>query len=512
MKNLAMINLLLKTMRKYFIISVILLSCITTLSSQNMLHLTLDDALGMARQQSLQAFLNQHYYMADYWAYRSYRANLLPSVYLRANPLTYTNASILRYNSLTQTDEFIRSEYLASDMNIGISQNLTLTGGTFFVQSALDRIENFGANSFTQYSSVPFRIGYRQELFGFNPMKWQQKIEPLKFEKAKKEYLEATEEMNISTVRHFFAMARAAIQKEIASANMENIRNLLQIAQNRFDLGTVTREELLDLRLSQNNAAIALQEAMLQYREARESLLNFLMLPVDLQIEIELPQNISVGEVDLQLVLENAIANNPEILQTEQLILENQRNVEQAKAARHFSADVNLAYGISKDDGYLLRSGRLDNVYSGDFNNHQRFSIGITIPILDWGRSKGHYEMAVSQQQIAEIAARQTLHQFEQNAVTSGVAFNIQKSRVESAALSDTLASESYELTMTRFRGGGVNVLQLTSSQAAKDRARLQYISALTEYWISYFSLRRLTLYDFENNRKLEFNHEELLR
>ena len=499
-------------MKKYLIISALLLYGITTLSSQNILHLTLDDALMMAREQSLQAFLNQHYYMADYWAYRSYRANFLPSVSLQAFPLTYTNASILRYNSVTQTDEFIRSEYLASDMNLGISQNLAATGGTFFIQSALDRIENFGTNSFTQYSSVPFRIGYRQELFGFNPMKWQRKIEPLKFEKAKKEFLESTEEMNISAIRYFFALARADMQGEIARSNLENTRNLLQIAQNRYDLGTVTREELLDLRLSHNNAVIALQEAEMQYRETRESLLNFLMLPVDSDIVIELPQNISVSQVDLQLVLQNALDNNPEILQMEQRILENQRNVDQARAARHFRADIILTYGISKDDGDLFRSGRLDNVYSPDFNNHQRFSVGLTIPILDWGRSKGHYEMAMSQQQIAEIAARQTLQQFEQNAVTSGVAFNIQKSRVESAALSDTLASESYELTMTRFRGGGVNVLQLTSSQAARDRARLQYIDALSGYWVSYYYLRRLTLYDFENNRKLELKKEELFR
>ena len=498
-------------MKKIFLILYFLFFGFFTLFSANIIHLTLEDALMMARKQSLQSFLNKHYYMADYWAYRSYRANLLPSVSLQAFPLTYTNASILRYNSVTQTDEFIRSEYLASDMNLSVSQNLSATGGTFFVQSALDRIENFGANSFTQYSSVPFRIGYRQELFGFNPMKWQRRIEPLKFEKAKKEYLESTEQMYISAVRYFFAMARAVMQREIANSNLENTRNLLQIAQNRFDLGTVTREELLDLRLSHNNAAIALQEAMLEYRETRESLLNFLMLPIDAEIEIELPQNVPVSEVDLHLVLQNALDNNPEILQMEQRILENQRNVEQAKTARHFRADINLTYGISKDDGDLLQSGHFGNVYSPDFNNHQRFSVGINIPILDWGRNKGQYEIAVSQQNIAEIAVRQTLQQFEQNAVTSAVAFNIQKSRVESAALSDTLASESLELTMARFRSGQVNVLQLTSSQAARDRARLQYIDALTGYWVSYYYLRRLTLFDFENNRKLEFNEAELL-
>ena len=41
-------------MKKYLIISALLLYGITALHSQNMLHLTLDDALMMARGQSLQ--------------------------------------------------------------------------------------------------------------------------------------------------------------------------------------------------------------------------------------------------------------------------------------------------------------------------------------------------------------------------------------------------------------------------------------------------------------------------
>ncbi|ASB47959.1 TolC family protein [Alkalitalea saponilacus] len=476
-----------------------------TCFSQGSIRLTLDDALELAREQSLQSFLNTHYYMADYWAYRSYRANYLPSVTLRANPVSYSNASRLRYNSLSQTDEFIRTENLSSDLNLNISQRVAATGGTFFVQSELGRIENFGENSYTQYSSVPFRIGYSQQLFGFNAMKWQSKIEPLKFEKAKQEYLQSVEEMHLTTVRHFFALIRVSIQMEIARSNMENTKNLLQVAHRRFELGTVSREELLDLRLSENNAAITLQEANLNYREAKENLLNFLMLPVNIELEIDLPRHIPVHEVDVQLVLEKALKNNPEILQMEQSILENSRNVEQARTARHFQADVNMSYGMSKNDGTL------SNVYSPEFDNYQQISVGINIPILDWGRSKGQYQMARSRQQVAEIANQQSLQQFEQSAITRAIAFNIQKSRVASAALSDTLATESYELTMTRFSTGQADVLRLTSSQAAKDNARLQYINAINDYWQSYFYLRRLTLYDFEKGEEIVFDEDKLM-
>jgi outer membrane protein TolC len=479
--------------------------------SQGTIRMSLDDALKLANEQSLQSFLNNHYFMADYWAYRSYMANYLPSLNLKATPLNYSNASQLRYNSEKRADEFVRTENLRSYMALDVSQKIAATGGTFFVESDLSRIQSYGVNEYTQYSSRPFRIGYMQELFGFNSMKWQRKIEPLKFEKARQDYLQSTENMHLTTVGHYFGLLRAYIQMEIAQTNTSNTENLLQVAHRRFELGTVTREELLDLRLSHNNALIDLQQAGLNYRESKESLLNFLMLPVDVDVEVIVPENIPIEEIDIQLVLQKALENNPELLQIEQNLLENQRNMDQANKARHFRADVNVSYGLSKDDGNILQNGRLANVYSPEFENYQQVTLGINIPILDWGRSKGQFEMAKSQYQIAQVASRQSLQQFKQNAVTRAITFNIQKSRLQSAILSDSLASESYELTMTRFINGQADVLRLTSSQRAKDNARVQYINALAEYWNNYFYLRRLTLYDFENGRNIEFNEDDII-
>lgn len=498
-------------MKKTTILIILCLLYTMACFSQGSIHLTLNDALKLAQEQSLQTFLNKHYYMVDYWAYRSFKADLLPSVNLKASPLTYSNASELRYNSEDRVDEFVRTENLRSDLNLNVSQKIATTGGTFFVQSELGRIENYGNNEYTQYSSRPFTIGYQQALFGFNAMKWQRKIEPLEFEKAKQEYLQSTENMHLTTISYFFGLVSAYIQMEIAKTNTENTKKLLEVAHRRFELGTVSREELLDLRLSNNNAQINHQQASLDYREAKENLLNFLMLPVDIELETVIPENTPVTEVDIQLVLQKALENNPEILQLDQNILESQRNVEQANRARHFQADVNVSYGISKDDGNYLESGQLKNVYSPDFENYRQLSLGINIPILDWGRNKGQYEMARSNYEIAQVAGRQSLQQFKQNAVTRAIAFNIQKSRVESAALSDTLANESYELTMTRFSTGQADVLRLTSSQNAKDNARLQYINALANYWKYYYTLRQLTLFNFENNSNIVFDEEEIL-
>ncbi len=499
-------------MKNTLILLTIILFPQLTCFSQGSIKLTMDDALYLAKEQSLQTFLNKHYFMADYWAYRSFKANLLPSVSLRATPLSYSKASNLRYNPNLKADEFVRTENLLSNLNLDISQQVSATGGTFFVASELGRIENYGKDKYTQYSSLPFKIGYTQELFGFNELKWQTKIEPLKFEKAKQEYLVSTENMYLTTISYFFGLIKASIQMETAESNMKNTEDLLKVAHKRFELGTITREELLDLRLSHNNAQINLQESGLNYRDAKENLLNFLMLPNDIDIEIIIPTEMPVAEVDVQLVLNKALTNNPDIMQLEENRLENQRNVDMANKARHFRADIDVSYGVSKDDGNLMKSGNFKNVYQAEFDNYQQLTLGLNIPILDWGRQKGRYEMAKSQLEISQVAGRQMLQHFEQNAATRAIAFNIQKSRVESAALSDTLASESYELTMIRFNTGQADVLRLNSTQTAKDNARLQYINALSDYWSNYFILRQLTLYDFLEERDIEFNEESLFK
>lgn len=504
-------------MKKIFLSFLIFTLKLNLLLSQGTILLTLNDALKLAEEQSLQNFLNKHYYLADYWAYKSYKADYLPSLSFNSNPVTFLNVSQLRYNSISNLDEFVRTKNLGSYLGLDLSQKISATGGTFSAQSDLNRIQNFGNNNnnnnnFSQYSSQPIKIQYRQELFGFNEMKWQKKIEPIKYEKAKKEYLESTESLYLTTTSLFFNLLKIIAQKEISETNIENSTNLLKIAEKRFELGAISREELLDMRLSVNNLKIELEEVNLYFRERKEQFLNYLMLPIDTDIEIVVPNKLILNEVNIQLVLEKAIENNPKIMQIEQTLLENERNVEQANKGRHFRADLDLSYGISRDDGNPKNSGNLYNVYTPDFEDYQKISVGINIPILDWGRNKGRYQMAKSQQKIAQTSTQQTLQQFKQSAITQAITFNIQKSKVESAAISDTLANESYHLTMERFKTGQSDVLRLTSSQKAKDNAQLQYINALSDYWYYYFTIRKLTLFNFENNEDIMFDEDKLIK
>ena len=78
-------------------------------------------------------------------------------------------------------------------------------------------MRNFGDYTGNQFSSIPVRLGYRQSLIGYNAFRWDRKIEPLKFEKARKELIQNMEEVAESAVTYYFDLAHIYILLRVIS-------------------------------------------------------------------------------------------------------------------------------------------------------------------------------------------------------------------------------------------------------------------------------------------------------
>jgi outer membrane protein TolC len=100
---------------------------------------------------------------------------------------------------------------------------------------------------------------------------------------------------------------------------------------------------------------------------------------------------------------------------------------------------------------------------------------------------------------------------FEQQVLLSAMQFNLQDDQLLIAAKADTVASYRYEVAKRRFLIGKIDVLDLNVALEEKDVARRGYIAALREFWSYYFNIRRLTLFDFINNKPLTASFDELL-
>lgn len=180
---------------------------------QKSLTLTLGEAVEMARQHSPQAVAARHSFRAAYWNWRSFKADQLPSLTLTTDPVL--NRSIQSVTLGDGSDKFVHRNQFSIDAGLEVNQRVSLTGGSLFLKTGLQRLDMLTDN-ISSYKSTPILMGYQQNLFGFNGQKWDRRIQPIRYQEAKKEYIEALELVAAYVTSRFFNLASAQTSWEIA--------------------------------------------------------------------------------------------------------------------------------------------------------------------------------------------------------------------------------------------------------------------------------------------------------
>lgn len=116
-------------------------------------EMTLSEAIHTARTQSVEALQARQSFISTYWAYRSYKASRLPSLYLYGDIMNFDRSLTLLQNPDDGSLKYVSSNNLQNGIGVQMNQNITFTGGTLSVFSDLSRIDQFGSNkSLTWYS------------------------------------------------------------------------------------------------------------------------------------------------------------------------------------------------------------------------------------------------------------------------------------------------------------------------------------------------------------------------
>lgn len=465
-------------------------------SAQRSLYLDLKRTITMANDSSLAAFRYQNLYLSSYWEYRSYKAARLPSLTLEMTPAQYYRYITRRYDSQQDVDIYREQQMFSASAGLSLEQNFDLLGGTFYVDTDLDYMRNFGTNKSTQFSTVPFRIGYQQSLLGYNSFRWDKKIEPLKFEKAKKQYIYNAESVSEDAVEYFFSLAMAQADYKLAKDNMATTDTLYAIGEQRQKIASISQADLLTLKLDKVNAKNTLRNAEIARKRAMSSLATFLNLDKNTTIEIELParpRNISV-KADQALLL--ARENNPIFLEQRQNILEAEQQADKTKKEARFNIGINASVGFNQ----------VANNISSAYKNLQQqdlVSLTVSIPLIDWGVRKGKYNMAKNNLNVVTIAARQEEISLEEDVMMTVNDFNVQQDLITSAEEALDLAELAYDQTRKRFIIGKADISSLTLALNRQQEAQKNYIEALQNYWLNYYKIRKLTLFDFESGISL---------
>ncbi|MDE6437481.1 MAG: TolC family protein, partial [Muribaculaceae bacterium] len=165
--------------------------------------LTLEQTIAIARARSVNATAALNELRSAYWDYRTYRANLLPEVIFKGTLPAYNK----RYNNYQQADgsySFVRNDNLELFGEISLSQRIWPTGGTVALTTSLDYLRQLSGQTGNSFMSIPVALTLTQPLFAANDVKWNRRIEPVRYAEARARFISDTEEVAMEAISDFF--------------------------------------------------------------------------------------------------------------------------------------------------------------------------------------------------------------------------------------------------------------------------------------------------------------------
>ena len=458
-------------------------------------RLTMSDVIRIAQESSPQAVQARNTFESAWLSYRSYKASMLPTLSLSSSPSL--NRSTNYVTLADGTELYARSNSMRNNLSLDLSQNVWFTGGTISLSGSLSRLDQLGDNPTHSYYAQPLQVSFSQSLNGYNSFKWSRKTEPIEYRRARKQYAETMELVASQAAMVFFNLVSAQTELEIAQLNHAATDTLYTYGLGRYNIGTITENELLQLELNKLNSETSIMSSQMSFDDAVDQLRNFLNLTSDTQIEVVTTDSIPHFTVPLDQAMELARQNSPDIESMELSRLNSESNLAYAKSQAGFKASIYMRLGLAQTADELPESFR-------NLNDEQSVSVSISIPILDWGRARGRVKIAQNNLELTRMHIEQNEVSFEKMVTRTVSQFNLQERQVDIARRAMQTAQHRYEVARHLYVSGNSTILDLNSAITAKDSAYRGYVSALSRYWQLYYTIRSLTAFDFNNNELIE--------
>ena len=370
-------------MKKLYLI-LICIFCLFSIKAQNQLDLT--DVINIAKEKSIRSKQIENRYQNAYWRNFSYKRQFLPSLNFNGT-LPEIQRSISSVTQNDGTEIFVNRNVMSNGANLSLNQIVPFTGGSFFARSGLDNIELSGNQNSTTYLSRPVEFGYSQNIFGFNQFKWNKKVEPLFFNEADLLKTEEIEALSVEAVNRYFDLLRDQLSLENSEKNLLNNDTIYKIGKGRYSYGKISENELLQLELSLLNSDIAFEREKLNYDLSRQKLATFLGYSSQEQIKLKLDSFIPDFTINLVEAITYANQNHSAIIRQKRQIVEAEMNVAKIKSDNRFNFNLFASFGLSQT------ADNLDDAYQNP-QNQEYVSMGVNIPIIQWGLGKGRIKQA----------------------------------------------------------------------------------------------------------------------
>jgi outer membrane protein TolC len=455
--------------------------------------LTLHEAVALAQRQGPRAVAARHTLDAARASFSAYSARQLPQIFLSGDVPSYNRAIIpapqpdgsLQFRSQQQTN---------SSLNLFVSQVIPQTGGSFSVVSQLAQLKRSGAPE--TWSSTPFSFNLVQPILRSNTLRWTRAERILTSELAERAHHETIEDVSGAAAAAFILLGSVHEALLGAVESLERNARLRERTRTRFGLGAVSTNDVRRAELAYLRAQQTVNEATLARDEAEATLRATLGLPVSAPVELVVPGEPPLIEVDSATAVAVALRYRSESVLFD---LEDTRGRRSESEARY---DGGLGATLTASYGYNTTAAGFNDVYDG-LLDRQTLRLSVDFPLWQWGASSADRAGARASRAATSITAQDTREQIERD-----VAFSIRRLAQARLGLAiaiqaDSVATDRARDALVRYDFGSLVIDNLFLALDDEDQSEQQRIVALANCWAEFFRLRRLTMYDFEVGRPI---------
>ena len=299
-------------------------------------------------------------------------------------------------------------------------------------------------------------------------------------------------------MNNFFNVLQEQVNAQIAKFNLANNDTIYKIEKGRYNIGTTSEDKLLQVELQLLRSRKDVAQANLDLQTASLRLKTFIGVRNSESFELILPDSIPYFEVSEEEALAYARKTRSAFIAFERRKIEAEQLVAQARGQR-YEIGVSASYGLNNV------GEALGDLYQNP-SRQQVANVTFNVPLVDWGRRKALMRTAYANKTLNDYVIAQDEVTFEQEILTQVRQFEMLRLQIEITRKSDQVALQRYRVAQNRYLIGKIDITNLNIALTEKDDAKRSYIQALNSFWMAYYDLRRLTLYDFSNKKVLYSN------
>ena len=467
------------------------------------INLTLHNVVDLAIAKSSAVKYVQNTNVNYFWRWKNFQKTFLPNLVVSGTLPNFNQSTI----PVTQPDgsiEFKEVSNLMGSANLSLNQSIPLLGTYIYASTSASRVQDYYKKQ-TNFSGNPVSFGFYQPIFAYNWMKWSKKTEPMVYNEAQKNFIQSIEGIAYNATARFFNYLKIQTDFKLAESALKNSNDNLRIAKTKQKLGQISENDFSRIELSVLNAQKALNSAGMQLKNSDFELKSYVGIDQNEDIELQMPLNITLFDIDSKKALEEAKTNRPEAVNFERRLINSERDLTAAKRATGLTATLSGSYGLSN-------SGEsLSSIYHNP-NRSQILQLTMSVPILDWGRAASAVKMAESQRDLAQFDVQKAKEDFDRSVIVQVEQFSLLKGQLITAKEADRVAENGYKIALKKFQNGEISITDLNIALSERETAKRDYIGSLSTYWLAYYNLRILTLYDFETDQKIRYENPMLAK